>query len=275
MLKNKTIVSRRLVVQTAAINLFLPYARSANAEVDLATAVNRVARLRALSQRSVKAYAQLVLAILPERSKTILDTAQKLMEAAFNDLSTGDYSEGIKQQLLASKQESTKLTALLAMPAKRELLASASDQADKLTAQANKTTELITGLAKSGTAEILNKSGKQRMLSQRIAKNYFLLAANVTSARTATTRSEMMADRAEFKVALTAMQNSPISTQAIRNEINLCSAQWFLFETSIDKPLERSFVLEDVAVASERLLDIANNLTNQYEKALKEIMGKS
>ncbi len=275
MLKNKTIVSRRLVVQTAAINLFLPYARSANAEIDLATAVNRVARLRALSQRSVKAYAQLVLAILPERSKTILDTAQKLMEAAFNDLSTGDYSEGIKQQLLASKQESTKLTALLAMPAKRELLASASDQADKLTAQANKTTELITGLAKSGTAEILNKSGKQRMLSQRIAKNYFLLAANVTSARTATTRSEMMADRAEFKVALTAMQNSPISTQAIRNEIDLCSAQWFLFEASIDKPLERSFVLEDVAVASERLLDIANNLTNQYEKALKEIMGKS
>jgi hypothetical protein len=33
--------------------------------------------------------------------------------------------------------------------------------------------------------------------------------------------------------------------------------------------------MEDVATSSERLLEVANNLTVLYEKALREVMGKS
>lgn len=50
-------LSRRSIIQASALAMFLPSARSANAEIALATAINRVARFRALSQRSVKAYA--------------------------------------------------------------------------------------------------------------------------------------------------------------------------------------------------------------------------
>lgn len=270
-------LSRRSIVQAMTLAVFLPSARSANAEIALATAINRVARFRALSQRSVKAYAQIALNVLPEPSKNTLATAQKLIQAAFDELSTNAYSDDITQQLAAIKTESAKLATLLAVPAKKEFLAAASQQADKLTAQANKGTELLTGLTKTGNAKIIDIAGKQRLLSQRIAKNYFLLAANATAASTAAStasiRQQMTADRAEFKAAFTVMQNSPISTQGIRNEIDLCNAQWFLFETSIDKTFDRPFVMEDVAVGSERLLEVANNLTVLYEKALKEVMG--
>lgn len=268
-------ISRRSIVQATTLTLFLSSARSANAEIALATAINRVARFRALSQRSVKAYAQIALSVLPEPSKITMATAQRLIQSAFDDLATNAYSDDITRQLATAKSESAKLAALLAIPAKRELLAAASQQADKLTDQANKTTELLTSLAKSSSAKILDISGRQRLLSQRTAKNYFLLAANAASAATATTiRQQMTADRAEFKAAFTVMQNSPISTQAIRNEMDLCSAQWFLFETSIDKQLNSPFAMEDVAVTSERLLDVANNLTVLYEKALKDVLGK-
>jgi Type IV pili methyl-accepting chemotaxis transducer N-term len=278
MLKSITGLSRRSIIQGATLALFLPTARSANAEIALATAINRVARFRALSQRCAKAYAQIALNVLPEPSKNTLATAQKLMQAAFDDLSTNTYSDDITQQLATTRAESAKLATLLAVPAKKELLVSVSQQADKLTAQANKATELITGLAKTSSAKILDIAGKQRMLSQRIAKNYFLLAANATTAPAASAasiRQQMTADRAEFKAAFAVMQNSPISTQAIRNEMDLSNAQWFLFELSIDKQIDRPFVMEDVATSSERLLEVANNLTVLYEKALREVMGKS
>jgi hypothetical protein len=275
MLKSITGLSRRSIIQGATLALFLPTARSANAEIALATAINRVARFRALSQRCAKAYAQIALNVLPEPSKNTLATAQKLMQAAFDDLSTNTYSDDITQQLATTRAESAKLATLLAVPAKKELLVSVSQQADKLTAQANKATELITGLAKTSSAKILDIAGKQRMLSQRIAKNYFLLAANATTASATSIRQQMTADRAEFKAAFAVMQNSPISTQAIRNEMDLSNAQWFLFELSIDKQIDRPFVMEDVATSSERLLEVANNLTVLYEKALREVMGKS
>jgi Type IV pili methyl-accepting chemotaxis transducer N-term len=275
MTKSITGLSRRSIIQATTLALFLPTARSANAEIALATAINRVARFRALSQRSAKAYAQIALNVLPEPSKNTLATAQKLMQAAFDDLSTNAYSDDITQQLAATKSESAKLATLLAVPSKKELLAAASQQADKLTAQANKATELLTSLAKTGNAKIIDIAGKQRLLSQRIAKNYFLLAANANAASAGSMRQQIAADRAEFKAAFTVLQNSPISTQGIRNEIELCNAQWFLFETSVDKPIERPFVMEDVAVTSERLLEVANNLTVLYEKALKEVMGKA
>lgn len=197
------------------------------------------------------------------------------MQTAFDELSTNVYSDDITQQLAATKSESTKLTTLLAVPPKKELLAAASQQADKLTAQANKATELMTVLAKTSSAKILDIAGKQRMLSQRIAKNYFLIAANVSATSIPAMRQQMTADRAEFKTAFGVLQNSPISTQSIRNEIELCNAQWFLFEISIDKSIDRPFVMEDVAATSENLLEVANNLTVLYEKALKEVMGKA
>jgi hypothetical protein len=275
MLKSITGLSRRSIIQGATLALFLPTARSANAEIALATAINRVARFRALSQRCAKAYAQIALNVLPEPSKNTLATAQKLMQAAFDDLSTNTYSDDITQQLATTRAESAKLATLLAVPAKKELLVTVSQQADRLTAQANKATELITGLAKTSSAKILDIAGKQRMLSQRIAKNYFLLAANATTASATSIRQQMTADRAEFKAAFAVMQNSPISTQAIRNEMDLSNAQWFLFELSIDKQIDRPFVMEDVATSSERLLEVANNLTVLYEKALREVMGKS
>jgi Type IV pili methyl-accepting chemotaxis transducer N-term len=274
MADRKTLITRRSIVQAATLGLFLPTAQSANAEIALAAALNRVARFRALSQRSVKAYAQMALNVLPDRSKTTLDTAQRLIQAGFTELATREFSADITQQIAVIRAESAKLTALLAAPPRRETLQAASEQADRLTEQANKTTELVTSFTKSGSARIIDVSGKQRMLSQRLAKNYFLAAASAAPARAAAIRQQMSADRAEFKTALATMQNTPISTPAIRNDIDLCANQWFLFETSIDKPTDRPVVMEDVAIASERLLDIANSLTDQYEKALNQIIGK-
>lgn len=262
-------LSRRTFVQFSTVGLLLPTAFSAHAEVALAVSINRTARFRALSQRSAKAYVQLVLNVLPDDTKKAIESTQRMMLSSFDELAVGKYSAEVTQNIASIKAEAAALTALLATTPKRDMLVSVSVQADKLTEQANKTTELLANQTKSGNAKIVVIADKQRMLSQRLAKNYFMLAANLNSLPI---RQQLASDRAEFKAGLEMLKDAPISTANIRQDIELCAAQWFLFETSIDKPRNRPFVMDDVAVSSERLLDITSSLSSHYEKAVKDIV---
>lgn len=261
-------LSRRTFVQFSTFGLLLPPTFSAHAELALAVLMNRTARFRALSQRSAKAYVQLVLNVLPDATKNTIASAQSLMLSNLDELALSNYSVEVAQNIAAMKTEAAALTTLLTTTPKRDMLLAVSVQADKLTAQATKTTELLANQTKSGNAKIVAIADKQRMLSQRLAKNYFMQAANFNSLPI---RQQLASDRAEFKAGLAMLKNAPVSTASIRNDIDLCEAQWFLFETSIDKPRNRPFVMEDVAVSSERLLDITSSLSSRYEKAMKDV----
>lgn len=262
-------LSRRAFVQFSTFGLLVPTAFSAHAEVALDVSINRTARFRALSQRSAKAYVQLVLNVMPDATKNTIASAQSLMLSSLDELALGNYSAEVAQHIATIKTEAAALTTLLTTSPKRDMLLAVSVQADKLTEQATKTTELLASQTKSGNAKIVVIADKQRMLTQRLAKNYFMQAANFNSLPI---RQQLASDRAEFKAGLAMLKNAPISTTNIRNDIDLCEAQWFLFETSIDKPRSRPFVMEDVAVSSERLLDITSSLSSRYEKAVKDVV---
>lgn len=262
-------LSRRTFVQVSIAGLCLPAAFATHAQVALATSINRTARFRALSQRSAKGYVQLVLNILPDATKNTIAISQRLMLSSLDELASGNYSAEVAQHIAAIKTETAALNALLATAPKRDMLVAVSVQADKLTEQANKTTELLATQTKSGNAKIVAIADKQRMLSQRLAKNYFLQAANLN---TVAVRQQLASDRAEFKAGLATLKDAPISTANIRQDIELCAMQWYLFETSIDKPRNRPFVMDDVAVSSERLLDITSSLSSHYEKAVKDVV---
>ena len=261
--------SRRTFVQLAAVGLCLPAAFATHAQVAIAVSMNRTARFRALSQRSAKAYVQLLLNVMPDATKSTIAATQRSMLSGLDELALGNYSAEVAQNIAAIKVEAAALTTLLATVPKRDMLVAVSVQADRLTEQANKTTELLASQTKSGNAKIVAIADKQRMLSQRLAKNYFMQAANLNSLPI---RQQLVSDRAEFKAGLAMLKDAPISTASIRNDIELCTAQWYLFETSIDKPRSRPFVMDDVAVSSERLLDITSSLSSHYEKAVKDVV---
>jgi Type IV pili methyl-accepting chemotaxis transducer N-term len=265
------LLSRRLIIQAAAAGLCLPAAHSANAEIALATAINRAARFRALAQRGTKAYAQLVLDVMPDASRKTLDTVLRLIQAGFNDLATGSYNSEITQQIAATRNEANKLITLVSAAPKLDQLITISVQADKMTAQANKTTELLNAFSKSSSAKIVDIAGRQRMLSQRMAKNYFLTAAGVAPA---SARDQIAADKADFKAAIALLQKSPISTSGIRGDLELTAGQWTFFEMALDKPRDQK-AYKDMATTSERLLELTNGLTDQYEKALKDVLGQA
>lgn len=262
---------RRRFTQAAAFTFLLPAAYPVHAQIAMSTAINRTARFRALSQRCAKAYCQQFLEVLPESAREVMSVAQRLIDLGFDDLAKGSFSGAATEQLRVVLQQATALKGLMAAPPSRSAVASVSVQADLMLGAADKATRALEEQSRQSSAKLVNLAGRQRMLSQRLAKNYFLSAAGVDSKQQ---REQSFADAADFKRALTTLAESVLSTPGIRNELALAESQWIFFSAALQRKAEPE-TLRTVATTSERLLEVMNNLTNLYDAALKDLLGQA
>lgn len=264
-------ISRRNFTSSMAALAVLPFTTRAQAQISMATAINRAARLRALSQRSVKLYAQLVMDVMPESTLNTVAVAQRLMQLSIDDLRRATL-RGPSSALLASAADSVAaLSGELVAKASKEGLPKINATADRLLTEANKLTIQLTTDSKQGSSRIIDLAGRQRMLSQRLAKNYFLQAAGTTSS---STKTDIAQDIRDYKDASESLAAAPISTAAIRNDLQLARSQWILFEAAIARKPDAEG-LRTVATTSERLLEVNNNLTELYEIAMRDLLGST
>lgn len=266
--------NRRAVVRgVAGVMLMSLFHSSAQAQMALASAINRTARFRALSQRIAKAYCQLYLNVQPALARDVLLSARHLVatggEELARGLNTGPWPPDVAALLGGIQKHVDVLNSVLTMPPTRESVRAVALQVDKILITANTTTEAIEKLSKAGPARLINTVGRQRMLSQRLAKNYFLVAAKLEET---STRQQMNADVVEFQSTLSSLVKLPITTTNIRNELTLGEQQWIFFEAALrNKPDESG--LKNIATASERLLEVMDRLTGLYEGALRDVLG--
>ena len=122
---------------------------------------------------------------------------------------------------------------------------------------------------RDGEMSLVNLAARQRMLSQRLAKNYFLSAAKVDSK---VVQAQLASDAADFRQALQTLKAAPVSTASIRNELELADSQWLFFESALRRPADDAG-LNAVATTSERLLGVMDKLTGLYDAALREVLG--
>ena len=134
---------------------------------------------------------------------------------------------------------------------------------------ANTATEAFEKSSKASTAKLVNLAGRQRALSQRLAKNYFLLA---TGGDFKGARAQLASDADEFHKAMATLASAPLSTPAIRDELALGDGQWLFFSAALQRKADARG-LADVATTSERLLEVTDRLTNLYDAALKQVLG--
>jgi Type IV pili methyl-accepting chemotaxis transducer N-term len=266
------LISRRQSVHALTVIALLPaLPLRAQAQISTAVAINRAARLRALSQRSTKLFAQMTLDVMTQNAKDTLSAAQRLIQVSLDDLSRAALSGALASQYATVTQNANGLTASLSAAPSKDNLARINTSADRLLSEADKLTSMLEANAKQGSAKLLNTAGRQRMLSQRLAKNYFLAAAGL---ETATTKTQLDSDRNDFKQALQELGAAPVSTPAIRNELQLAQAQWTFFESALNRKADAES-MKTVATTSERLLEVNNNLTGLYETALRDLLGNT
>lgn len=234
--------------------------------ISFATAINRSGRMRALSQRMSKAYTQMALGILPEKASEIIISSQAVIQRNIRELQALNGSQELNQTLSSLDVEMKKMNESLSTNPLKNNALNISNLSDNVLAGAERSTKMFEALAKSSGAKIVNLAGRQRMLSQRAAKYYMLIQAGFDSKPV---RAEMDKSRGEFTAALEVLTNAPISTPSIRQDLELAKQQWGAFQVSLGMAPNPT-MLRNVATTSERLLEVMDSLTNQYDQALKD-----
>lgn len=228
----------------------------------VAEAINRAGQQRMLSQRLVKLYA-LACSRTDGAAAAVLmrDSVQRVednLAALEEDLSAATYGDLIA----AARAGWRELRKLLDAPPKVAELAKLDERAEAVLGQAD---ALVLALESSGLAakvHVINVSGRQRMLSQRMAKLALLQGDAAVQVETA----------AAFEQGLAELAQAPLSTPQIRAMLEQGREAWEQLRAAVPSAAQPAGRMK-VAASSEELLEVFDRLTEAYQHSIHVLIG--
>jgi hypothetical protein len=235
------------------------------AEVDYGALIDMAGRQRMLTQRIVKAYAQVGLGVTPDASHAQLRTAVRRFETQLGEL-------GRRAPVAAARPVLERVDALW-RPLRRVVLGpvhregaqwlAAHDEA--LLGAAHELVGVLEASAGTALARLVTLAGRQRMLSQRLAKLYMLQTWGI---EVAGADDDMATAQRDFAQALATLQQAPENTPAIAQELDAIALQWDWFAAALTVQRETPHALV-VADASESILEGMERVAAMYAKTAR------
>jgi len=260
--------SRLATMVMLTVALLVPGASPAlGADLTMAAAINKAGRERMLSQRIVKAYCQIGLDVMPEDSRRQLRDSVSLFERQLEELRAFAPSEPIRATVAELEGLWPDFRAKATGPVTSAGCEALSVRSDAVLAVAHRLTGQLQDVASTPTGRLVNISGRQRMLSQRLAKLYMVQAAQFDSSWL---RDEMESARNEFSGALQALQAAPENTVAVDAELQSVARQWEWFQAALSQDSSRAQFGLVVADASESILVSLERVTRMYEEIAEQ-----
>jgi hypothetical protein len=250
---------KRILIATAFV--LAPLAALAQA-IEPVRAINLAGEQRMLTQRIAKSFAQIGLNVLPLPAKQELDAALLRFEANLQALATATPTESTRASLARLRQAWEVLRQAARGAPRREsaiLIAHLAEDA-LLAADAH-----LRGLQAAGggaAGRLVAQAGRQRMLAQRIAKNYLLVSWGDDSDAT---RDELDVTVNEFAGALAALRQRGENTPEIAQELEEMAQHWEWLQTALAAEGAASYRLI-VVEAAEAILGAADRVTVLYER---------
>jgi len=242
-----------------------------------AEGVNRAGQLRMLSQRLVKHWLLRLAGVQVARHRTLqaesaqrIDANLALLGKNLSQPTFGDLLARVVATWAVLKKS------LKADPSPDQL-APINALAEQLLQDADRLTTSLESAGSVTPLRMLNMAGRQRMLSQRMAK-LVLLGLLESGEPRLQHQSAMEEARLAFEQGLAYLSGLPLSTPEIRRALEDATQGWQALLAGADhvhRPAgrDRLLRLEGLATASENLLDLFEQLSAQYERSMQMLMG--
>lgn len=235
-----------------------------SSQVSMVTAVNKAGRQRMLSQRIVKFYCQIGQQILVDKSRKQMAESIALFEAQLQELKQLAPNQEIQAAIAKMETLWGPYKGVVTSTPTKEGASKLIGQSEELLQAAHKVTMLLQDASGSQAGRLVNIAGRQRMLSQRMAKFYMHKRRGFNSSEV---NGGLEQARNEFKGALQELIAAPQNTPAIRKELELVKVQWVFFENALSQESSHDPSLAvNVATSSERILEVMDRATGMYEK---------
>ena len=232
---------------------------------DLNDAINKAGRQRMLSQRMGKAWLAMLQGVEPSAAQKVLDSSMALFDRQLVELKA--YAPGAELRTTYQKLEAAwseyKAALVGAAPDRSRAAALLAADAQVLALAHQGTVQYEATLGKP-VGKLVNVAGRQRMLSQRMAK-FYLAATLPVEADVAA--AEMGKARTEFVGAQELLRNAPEATPRIKESLQLADGQWVFFDAALQRMQNASRSAKsgaEVFVASENLLSVMDAVTGLY-----------
>ena len=257
-------MSRVVVLLGLAWTLLCPPAWAA---IDDAEAMNLSGMQRMLSQRIAKSYLMIGAEVRSEQALQQLDQSVTRFENNYQALAEYAPSAEIGaalEQIGESWQHYRELA--LSRPTREQavLLLALSDQ---LLAQSEALVQLIEAHTGSAGARLVNRSGRQRMLSQRIAKLYLALSWRLPVEGL---EQQLQQATGEFEAAQQELLSAEQNTPQIAAALQKVEAQWRFARAGFQLSADARYVPTVITTTTETLLWQMNELTSAYAAVMQE-----
>ncbi len=237
-----------------------------------ADAVNRAGKLRMLAQRLVK-----LCALRLAAPASTPDDALLADSIAQTDANIAALGKSLSKATFGDLLEAVEA----AWPPLRELVAAPSlptaqlveldRRAEQLLLQADQLTRHLETAGLVTTLHVINVSGRQRMWSQRFAKQA-LLGLLLTGEAAQRTRDDLDQTAVAFEQAMDYLRTIPLGTREIRAALDAADTAWAtLLQAS--KQVRSAAGLQALRESSEALLALFEQLTDRYEHSMQVLMG--
>jgi hypothetical protein len=216
-----------------------------------------------LSQRIAKNYLMIGTDTRVDLAGTQLDSSIASIEENAQLLNDYAPSESIRKALNEANQTWVQYRQIALTRPDRGQSAELLRLAERFLGQSEALVQEIERHSGNQAARLVNRSGRQRMLSQRIAMLYLAMSWKLPEQRL---RGDFDAAVAEFERGLEELQKAPQNTEQISRQLDQIDTQWRFARAGFSLADDSRFVPTVIVTTSDSLLRKIEQLTLDYER---------
>jgi len=247
------------------VNLLIISHSSSARVLTVVESINKAGQQRMLTQRIAKNYLTIANGIFRSESNKELKRSIAIFEDNLTLLSLSMVDESSKNALSELKKSWIFYHQLVLTRPNKENTDKVFKGNTKLLDIANNLVISLENYANKSGAKLVNISGRQRMLSQRIALYYF---ASYTGYKDDIYHQQLYAAVNEFDHALVTLMSAEENTVEISESLTKVQKQWNFYKPKFDNIDSASYIPRMMRIITEKILNDMDKITNLYEKNL-------